>query len=308
MKRILMSLAILVGGVVGLMALFPEKVAELSTYSERSKSGLSHKTVVVADETWHYLEGGQKGAEVVLLLHGFGASKDVWTQFSRSLTDRYRVIAPDLPGFGQSVRHADWDYTLPPQRERLRAFVAALNLEEFHFVGSSMGGHLAALYTHKNPAQVLSMALIDSAGVAAPNESDMQQALENGENPLLVRSSEDFDEMLAYVFYTKPSIPWPIRGVIVRYAVDQVDFNQRIFESYVNDNGSRLEPILADINIPSLIIWGEFDRVIDVTSVDVMRPLLPQAEVVIMEDTGHAPMREHPGETAARYLEFVDKH
>jgi pimeloyl-ACP methyl ester carboxylesterase len=78
--------------------------------------------------------------------------------------------------------------------------------------------------------------------------------------------------------------------------------------SYVNDLDSRLEPILGEINKPALIIWGEFDRVIDVTSVDVMRSLLPQAEVVIMEDTGHAPQREHPGATAAHYLEFVDKY
>ena len=94
MKRILVSLVVLIGGVVGLMALFPEKVAELSRNSERSKSGLTYKTVVVADETWHYLEGGEKDAKVVLLLHGFGASKDVWTQFLRPLANDYRVLLP----------------------------------------------------------------------------------------------------------------------------------------------------------------------------------------------------------------------
>jgi pimeloyl-ACP methyl ester carboxylesterase len=308
MKRILVSLVVLIGGVVGLMALFPEKVAELSRNSERSKSGLTYKTVVVADETWHYLEGGEKDAEVVLLLHGFGTSKDVWTQFLRPLANDYRVIAPDLPGFGQSARHPDWNYTLPPQRDRLNDFVTALGLEEFHMVGHSMGGHLAALYTHKYAAQVLSIALFDSAGVAPLVESDMQRALANGDNPLLARSPEEFDEMLAIIFYTKPFIPWPIKGVYVRYTLDHADFNQSVFVSYVNDLDSRLEPILGEINKPTLIIWGEFDRVIDVTSVDVMRPLLPQAEVVIMEDTGHAPQREHPGATAAHYLEFVDKY
>jgi len=53
------------------------------------------------------------------------------------------------------------------------------------------------------------------------------------------------------------------------------------------------------------IIWGEFDRILDVSSIDVMRPLLPQAEVTIMKDTGHIPMLERPAETAAHYLRFL---
>jgi pimeloyl-ACP methyl ester carboxylesterase len=55
-----------------------------------------------------------------------------------------------------------------------------------------------------------------------------------------------------------------------------------------------------------LILWGEYDRVLDVSSVDVMRPLLPQAKVVVMKDTGHLPMIERPAETAAHYLGFLN--
>ena len=57
-----------------------------------------------------------------------------------------------------------------------------------------------------------------------------------------------------------------------------------------------------------LILWGDYDRITDVSSVDVMRPLLPMAEVVIMKDTGHLPMLEYPAETATHYLGFVDKY
>jgi pimeloyl-ACP methyl ester carboxylesterase len=62
----------------------------------------------------------------------------------------------------------------------------------------------------------------------------------------------------------------------------------------------------VDIESPVLILWGEYDRVLDVSSVEVMRPLVPQAEVVIMKDTGHVPMIERPAETAAHYLRFVE--
>ena len=79
-------------GLAGLMALFPEKAAEIAIGAERSRSGLGHKTVVIGDESWHYLDGGPEDAQTILLLHGFGGDKDNWTRFSRHLTEQYRLI------------------------------------------------------------------------------------------------------------------------------------------------------------------------------------------------------------------------
>lgn len=298
---------IFVAGSIGAMAIFPEQTAELGVAAERSLSGLSSKTVVVDGETWHYLEGGRKGAEVLLLLHGFGGDKDNWTRFARDLTGRYRVLAPDLPGFGESARKPDWDYALRPQRSRVHDFAQTLGLEQFHLVGNSMGGHLAALYTHAYPEQVLSMALFDNSGVTAPNESDFLRALAKGENPLLVDSIEDFDRLLAFASYKEPFLPWPIRGVFAKRALEHAEFNRHIFAALIGDNASNLEPILTDIEVPVLFLWGEYDRVLDVSIINVMQPLMPQAEVIVMKNTGHLPMLERPKETAMHYLGFVER-
>lgn len=309
MKRILTYLAIIAAGLIGLiglMALFPGQTAKLGISAERAMSGLGYKTVVIGDETWHYLEGGPNDADVVLLLHGFGGDKDNWTRFSKSLTGAYRVIAPDLPGFGESARHPGWDYSLPPQRHRVKGFAAALGLEEFHVIGHSMGGHLAALYTHEYPAHVLSLALFNNSGVDAPDESDMRRALADGHNPLIVQSPEDFDRLLAFASHEKPFIPWPVKGVLAKQALNNGAFNRSVFDSLMSDTSSNLEPVLADIKVPTLILWGEYDRITDVSSIDVMRPLLPETEVVIMKDTGHLPMLEHPAETAGHYLGFLE--
>jgi len=308
MKKLLMYLMIFVVGLICLTALFPEQSTKLAMNVERSMSGLGYKTVVIGDETWHYLEGGPKDAEVVLLLHGFGGDKDNWTRFSKSLTGVYRVIAPDLPGFGESTRHPDWDYSLPPQRSRVSGFVKALGLEQFHVVGHSMGGHLAALYTYKYPEQVLSMALFNNSGIDTPDENDMQRALAEGDNPLVVKSLEDFDGLLAFVSYKQPFVPWPVKGVLAQRALDDAEFNESIFGSLESDSSSNLEPILANIEAPVLILWGEYDRVRDASSVNVMRPLLPRTEVVIMKETGHLPMLERPAETATHYLEFLEDY
>lgn len=307
MKKALLSLLVVVAGLIGLTAIFPEEVTHWALDAERARSGLTHETVVVDDETWHYLEGGPEDADVLLLLHGFGGDKDNWTRYSNTLTGKYRVIAPDLPGFGESARHPDWDYSLKPQRARVNGFVQALGLERFHVTGNSMGGQLAALYTIEYPEQVISLALFNNAGIFAPDESDMLRALKKGENPLVINSVEDFDRLIAFVTHKEPFVPWPMKGVLAQAALDHAEFNQYIFDFIASDRTSDLEPILAGIDSPVLILWGEYDRVLDVSSVEVMRPLLPQAEIVIMKDTGHAPMLERPAQTAAHYLKFVDK-
>ena len=305
MKKVMLFLLLVFAGVVGLVAVFPEDATDFAVSIERSRSGLTDGTLVVDGETWHYLEGGPGDAPVILLLHGFGGDKDNWTRFAGTLTDRYRVVAPDLPGFGESARHGDWDYSLPAQRERLEGFVKALNLDQFHIGGNSMGGHLAALYTHQYPDQVRSVALLNNAGIDAPRPSEVGSAIMRGENPLILTSPEDFDRLLALVAHKQPFIPWPAKDVLARRAFENAAFNNYIFDALIDDRGIGLEPLLPDMRQSALIIWGEHDRVLDVSVIDVMQPLIPQAKVVIMKDTGHVPMLERPKETADHYLEFL---
>jgi pimeloyl-ACP methyl ester carboxylesterase len=305
MKKIALLVLLLLASVVALMAAFPEDTTRMMLTLERQRSGLELRSTVVDGETWHYLEGGSPDGAVLLLLHGFGGDKDNWTRFARTLVEDYRVIAPDLPGFGDSARHAGWDYSLTAQRDRLEGFVAALELSPLHIGGNSMGGHLAALYTHAHPEQVLSLALLNNGGIEAPQPSEMMLALRRGENPLLLSSPDDFGRLLSFASHEPLFVPWPAKGVLAKKAFEYTSFNRYIFEALSDERYVPLEPLLGDIRQPVLIIWGEYDRVLDVSSVDVMKPLLPQAEVIVMPDTGHLPMLERPAETAAHYLAFL---
>ena len=274
---------------------------------QRKANGLVRKTAQVEGESWHYLEGGPPDAEhVFLLLHGFGSHKDTWIRLGGILAKQScRVIAVDLPGFGESARHGHWSYDMVAQRGRLHGFVQALGLTRLHLVGNSMGGYLAALYAHEHAQHVASLGLLDNAGVTPLRENEMRAAVARGENPLLVQNLDDFDRLLDFVMHIKPPMPRMVKRYLAERALERRDFNAQIFAQVTGELAQGLEPIFPHIKMPTLVLWGRQDRVIDVSCVEVMRGLLPHARSVILEETGHLPHFERPHQVAEHLLELA---
>lgn len=282
--------------------LFPNQLVRLAISAGRRSARLQAKSLVADGDTWHYLEGGPAGADAILLVHGFGADKDSWIPYAREMSRTYRVIAPDLPGFGDSARHNDREYTVGAQTDRLHAFVTELGLGKFHLAGNSMGGHIAGLYALWYPSQLSSLALLDNAGVDVPTKSDLVLDVDNGKNPLAVSSIQEFEEMLALVTHKPLWIP----GIFKRFAFERAkkdrDFVDRIFWSIVDDSPNCfLNERLGQISVPTLVLWGRNDRLIHVSCVDVMAAAIPVNTAVILDETGHAPMVERPKKTAEHH-------
>ena len=304
MKKLVLGLVVLLACVAGTLYLSPTALLASVQLVERQLAGLTPRTVNVDGLTLHYYEGGPADAPTLLMIHGFGANRDNWLRFARHFKD-YRVIALDLPGFGESSK-PDIDYDVASQTERVHAFAKTLGLTRLHLVGNSMGGHIAALYAARHPEQVLSVALLDNAGVTSPRKSEMFAMIERGEpNPLVVRRAEDFDALMRFVFVNPPPLPESLK----RHFAEQSMANQAIYDKIFRQLRERyvpLEPELPKIQVPTLLLWGEQDRVLDVSSIEVMKPLLKQPSVVIMPDCGHAPMIERPEDTARHYQAFLD--
>src|SRR5690606_29500095 len=131
---------------------------------EQQRAGLSHEQLSVHNLNIHYYRGGPASGETLILLHGFAADKDNWLRFSRHLTQDYRVIAVDLPGFGESDLPPG-SYDVGTQAERLANILDALGIRQAHVLGNSMGGHIAALFAARYPDRVHSLALFDNAGI-----------------------------------------------------------------------------------------------------------------------------------------------
>jgi pimeloyl-ACP methyl ester carboxylesterase len=287
----------------GVLWAWPGLLPRAALSWERWRSGLAEKSVVVDGDTVPYLEGGS--GETVLLVHGFGANKDNWTRFARFLTPRHRVVALDVPGFGESTRDSSKSYDIEAQAQRLHRFAETLGLERFHLAGNSMGGQISAVYAASHPDQVLSLGLIATAGITSPKPAEMAAILAQGTNPLLVDMPEDFDRLLGLVFVKPPYLPGPLKTYFLEQAREHRAFNQKVWAD-VHERPAPLEPRLAQIRARTLVLWGDADRVLDVSAVQVLEAgLQPKPRVVILKSCGHVPMAERPEEAAEHYLRFV---
>ncbi len=267
----------------------------------RKQAKLVVKSIIVEDNTIVYSEGGK--GETILLIHGFGGDKDNWIRFAKFLTPNYHVIIPDLPGFGESTKRQADMYNIMAQVRRLHTFVNKLQLRKFHMVGNSMGGAIGGNFAAEYPQLVASLALFDSAGVRAPVKSERDRLLEKGFNPLLVYNPDDYDRLMKFLFVKQPKIGSGITKVLAQKAASNKSFNEKIYRD-VDADRYDLEKKLSRITAPVLILWGDKDRAIDVSSVKVFEKI-KNHKTVIMKDCGHLPMLERPGEAASIYLDFL---
>ncbi|MBD9461992.1 alpha/beta fold hydrolase [Pseudomonas sp. Pdm06] len=261
-------------------------------------------TVPISEMTVSTWQGGPYEASAsILMLHGYSGDKNLWLRVARHFVSDYRVVIPDLPGHGETGFKAGGGYDIPTQARRIIELLDACGLDKVHVIGNSMGGHLAAWLAATSPDRVLTLALLNPAGVTSPQPSDMDRQLATGRNPSLVHSREEF---MPFYAMTMASPPWVPGMVMAAVAERYVQHREELAEIYTDFRASpSMEPHLADIRAPSLLLWGRQDRVIDVSSVPVWSKGIADLRVEIWDGIGHLPMIEQPGKTAALYRGFL---
>ncbi|MBI9087390.1 MAG: alpha/beta fold hydrolase [Desulfobacterales bacterium] len=226
---------------------------------ERSKSRMALKSVMVEGQTLCYLERDGDG-DVMVFIHGFAANKENWLRFTRYIPKSFRVIAVDLPGHGESSLDFEGPYDVESMERRLALAIQKLGVTRFHLVGNSMGGLVSLIYSRNHPEQIISLGLFDSAGVVTSVKSDFFKALEQGQNPLIVSTRKDYDNLLALCFEKEPYLPWPARNVLARRHRDRTEHNRKMWKDLfleVDDTPVRNE--LSKLEPPVLVLWGDRD-------------------------------------------------
>jgi abhydrolase domain-containing protein 6 len=282
----------------------------------RDSAGLEVKTASAGDVNLTYMEragADPENAESIILVHGFSANKDNWILFTKALDKKYHVIAIDLAGHGDSEKLLTTDYGLIKQAERLDTFLAGLGVNSFHLAGNSMGGAISAIYSLNHPEKVKSLTLIDAAGIEGDTESEYYKVLKEGENPLIAFDETSFEYRMNFTMSKPPFLPWPLRPAFLRQTLAREDINKKVFSDMVatkerlqtTDFGQKIKVLMAEYPLPTMIMWGQEDRVLDVSAAAAFKQLIPQATVHIFPEVGHLPMVEIPDESAEIYQQFL---
>ncbi|PZP04066.1 MAG: alpha/beta hydrolase [Pseudomonas protegens] len=261
--------------------------------------------VQIGEETLMTYQGGPAQAPVILLLHGLSADKSIWLRFARHFNRDYRLLIPDLGGHGETAYAAHQDYRVPAQAQRLLRLLDACGIQRVQVIGNSMGGYIAAWLAAHAPQRISGLALFDPAGVEAPETSDLQHLLEQGKNPFLVRSRADFQHFYSLTMAAPPWVPEAVLAAIAeRYQARRGQL-ARIFAEL--QASPPMEPELAKIQAPTLLLWGREDRLLHPSSAQVWAKGLPQAQVQLWEGIGHMPMVERPVRSARLYQQFLER-
>jgi abhydrolase domain-containing protein 6 len=269
---------------------------------QRKDANLTIKSVDIPDFKIVYAEGGT--GDTIIMVHGSGGSKDNWLYLAKYFTPNYRVIIPDLSGHGDSSKPQNANYSHMSQVERLNLFAKELKLTKFHLVGNSMGGNIAGNYAADYPDMVKTLALFDASGVNAPIKSELILLLEKGKNPEIIKDVNEYDKFLEFVFVKPPKLPSFMKQYLAKQAVAAGPLDKKIYKDMWSDMYI-LEHKLNKITAPTLIVWGDSDKLVHISSVPIFEKNIKNSKSVIIKECGHAPMLEKPAETAAAYQDFL---
>jgi len=263
--------------------LFVLAVFAVPSFGQAPAQQPQDKTMLVFGQTIHYWDVGS--GQVLVLVHGLGSSKDGdWGRVVAPLSKKYRVIAMDQVGFGRSDKPLI-DYKIQTYVDFLNEFLRELKVEKASFMGESLGGWISALYAaeisggaHLIPMEKL--VLVDAAGL------QQDKPIPN----LNPSTLADMRKLLEAVFY---DTSWVTDEVLQKSFADKLarhdGYTVRAILSNPSLASERLDDRLAQIHVPTLVVWGKQDTLLPITSGERYAAGIAGAKLVSFDQCGHVP-------------------
>ncbi len=254
----------------------------------------------VNGQTINYDERG-RGLPLVLV-HGFPLDNRIWQDQVSGLSDKYRVIAPDLPGFGQSP--SDEPFTMESLADILHAFLAEIDAVPCILAGLSMGGYMTFAYERKYPTDIKALILIDTKAEADTPEG------KTGRNKMIdtVRASGSsaiaaamMPKMLAPdTAQRRPDIAEKLKTIMEACPPKTIENALAAMRDRPD-----FRECLPSIAHPTLIIVGEHDAITPPAVADSMRAEIPHSRQVAISDAGHLTPMEQPAQVNQALRQFL---
>lgn len=260
------------------------------------------KTVVAADHQTNYLEAGM--GKPLFLLHGSGPGVSAWTNWSKvmpDLADQFRVIAPDIAGFGFTEFKSDSKYDMKLWVRHLLGILDALGIDKASFVGNSFGGALAIGLATFVPDRVEKLVLLGTPAGEFEQTPGLRSATE------YEPSMENMERTMRLFPYDQSIITEEM--IRTRYEASARPGAQEALSQLIpkpNPDGPTVlkgfpEAVLAKVQAPTLVLHGREDKVVPVQCGWMLANAIPKAEFHLFGQCGHWVQTEH----RARFLQLV---
>lgn len=259
-----------------------------------NSQGFQENTIEINGLKVNYKIAGEGPA--ILVLHGWGGSSDSWTQVMKILAGQgFKVVAPDLPGFGKTAPPSvPWeveDYT-----DFVLRFANKLGLSSFFLIGHSFGGRISVKFLAQYPEKVKKLILCSSAGIRAahPPLVKLVYWLTRMANALLtpkyLTRLKDVLRNTLYIFLRNR---------------DYVKAEGVMRETIIKVLEEDLLPVLSEIEKETLIVWGQGDRMVPVKFAYMFHENIKGSRLEVFPKIGHSPHLEAPEKLSKVILDFI---
>ncbi len=299
-----------------------DRHAAASNPHEEPMEAFSKNKKFIAVDSWRVAYIDEGSGEPVLLLHGCPFHSFEWRDVIPLLTPRYRVIAPDLLGLGDTVVRLDDDYRLPNQMKMVVGLMDRLGIESARIVGHDHGGATAQLMMKYHPARIQSLVLTNVEAYdqwpSEPERLDLELIVNPVSTPLF-RAMIGFTAVQRHVFsiavhnkhaltdealaaYMRPHISSPERWCrLRRFFRWQLDREHNLETLRAVDGMRRFDR-------PTLLLWGKHDTNFGPAIAERLAKDIPGfVRIELLENSAHMPMQEEPEAYAQAVLRFFDE-
>ena len=261
----------------------------------------------------HYQEAGDPAGPPLFLIHGFLSSTFVWSKvFLEIAAAGFRVIAPDLIGYGYSAKPRNFDYTIESQARIIAGLIKKLGCEGATLVGSSYGGAISSVVALDHPDLISKLVLVGAVSNNEPKRYAMMR---------LVRTPIVGDIVSPLLAGSRRLLRARMKRIADRHQTSLDEFrvdarflplraagtHRAIIRTVRNWDAERIAREAHLIKQPTLLVWGDNDPDVPLQDGEELQRRMENARLIVFKDCGHHPQEEYPAGFTKAVLDFCSE-